>query len=413
MDGFGACFNEMGWAAVSVLSPKNRAEIFRELFRPEYGANFTICRMPLAANDFAIDYYSYNDSIGDFGMSNFSIEHDRSYLIPFIKSAQREFDGLKIWASPWCPPYWMKTNQHYACSMAWKANIGTKYDSGLTPDKVGAEGTDMFIQQPEYLRAYALYFRKAVEAYRNEGIDIFAVMPQNEFNSAQPYPACTWTARGLANFIGEYLGPEMNDICVEVMLGTVERANYLLVDSILQHPSAKKYLKTAGFQWAGKDAIRPIREKYPFLKLIQTEQECGNGKNDWKGVLHSWDLMKHYFAAGVSIYDYWNIALFNNEPSRWGWYQNSLITVDRESKKARFTNEYYLMKHFSHFIRPGARYVALDNPDSEAMVFRNPDGSYVVLYMEREGKERTLEIRNHDKTQKFTISPNSINTIIL
>ena len=65
-----------------------------------------------------------------------------------------------------------------------------KPPTGLPADKVGYEGTDMFIQDSLYLQSYALYFSKFIEAYREQGIDIFAVMPQNEFNSAQIFPSC-------------------------------------------------------------------------------------------------------------------------------------------------------------------------------------------------------------------------------
>lgn len=72
-------------------------------------------------------------------------------------------------------------------------------------------------------------------------------MPQNEFNSAQIFPSCCWTAQGLASFVGDYLGPEMKKLNVDVMFGTMERANYLLVDTILQDSNAKKYVKGSRF----------------------------------------------------------------------------------------------------------------------------------------------------------------------
>ena len=120
------------------------------------------------------------------------------------------------------------------------------------------------------------------------------VMPQNEFNSAQVFPSCTWTAAGLANFIGKYLGPEMKNLQVDLIFGTVERPDETLVDTILNDPEAGKYINGVGFQWAGKESIPGIHQRYPNLKLYQTEQECGNGKNDWKSCKYSWGLIKHY-----------------------------------------------------------------------------------------------------------------------
>ena len=126
--------------------------------------------------------------------------------------------------------------------------------NGLRPDQVGREGTDMFILEERYLRAYASYFGRFVDEYRKQGIAIGMVMPQNEFNSAQVFPSCCWTAEGLARFIAR-LGPEMAKRGVAVFFGTLERANEKLADVSLQDPAVAAQVKGLGFQWAGKGAI--------------------------------------------------------------------------------------------------------------------------------------------------------------
>ena len=95
IEGFGTCFNELGWTSLAYLKEKDRENIMRELFSPNVGANFTICRMPIGANDFSTQWYSYNETDGDFEMKNFSINHDLSTLIPFIKNAQKYNPALK------------------------------------------------------------------------------------------------------------------------------------------------------------------------------------------------------------------------------------------------------------------------------------------------------------------------------
>lgn len=109
IEGFGTCFNELGWIALSMLSDKDRESIMKELFAPGVGANFTICRMPVGANDFLRNWYSYDETDGDFEMKHFSIANDLETLIPFIKNAQKYNPSLKLWASPWSPPTWMKS----------------------------------------------------------------------------------------------------------------------------------------------------------------------------------------------------------------------------------------------------------------------------------------------------------------
>ncbi|MDR0714737.1 MAG: beta-glycosidase, partial [Bacteroidales bacterium] len=116
IEGFGTCFNELGWTSLSALNDADREAIMKELFEPGVGANFTVCRMPVGANDFSRNWYSYNETDGDFEMENFSIDNDRETLIPFIKNALKYNPALKVWASPWSPPAWMKYNKHYACS---------------------------------------------------------------------------------------------------------------------------------------------------------------------------------------------------------------------------------------------------------------------------------------------------------
>ncbi|MFI3283380.1 MAG: glycoside hydrolase family 30 beta sandwich domain-containing protein [Rikenellaceae bacterium] len=410
VDGFGGCFNELGWTSLSLLSEEDRQAVITELFAPNTGANFNICRMPVAANDFSTDWYSYNETEGDFAMENFSIDHDKNTLIPFIHSALALNPELQIWGSPWCPPSWFKYNKHYAARTE-DHKIDPAYHNGLDPEKRGWEGTDMFIQEPEYLEAYALYFEKYIKAYREQGIDIFAVMPQNEFNSAQIFPSCLWTAKSLGNFIGEYLGPKMAALDVDVMVGTVERANTKLVDTMLLDPKCRQYVTAVGFQWAGKGAIGGIHESYPDMKLYQTEQECGDGKNDWKGAEYSWSLLKHYFDNGTSAYMYWNISLLEGGISRWGWAQNSLVVVDKADNSYRFTHEYYLMKHISHFVKPGARYISSPE-DFDGLVFENPDGQIIVLYMDRSGEDTNLTLNINSKEYNVAASANSINTFV-
>ncbi|MDR1557210.1 MAG: beta-glycosidase [Tannerellaceae bacterium] len=423
MEGFGTCFNELGWTSLNVLEPQVREDILKELFSPGAGANFTVCRMPIGANDFALDWYSYNETEGDFEMKDFSIDNDRKTLIPFIRSAQSYLPGIRIWASPWSPPSWMKHNKHYASrsTMAMARRLagqsGSTYmtrvvDNGLPEDREGSEGTDMFIREEAYLKAYALYFSRFIEAYRAEGIDIFAVMPQNEFNSAQIFPSCCWTAAGLADFMGNYLGPAMEEAGVEVMFGTMERANELLADTILTHPAAGPYIRGVGFQWAGKAALPGIHARYPHLRLYQTEQECGNGKNDWKGAVYSWNLMKHYLNNGVTAYLYWNTSLMQGGISRWGWAQNSLVVVN-EDKTFAYTPEYYVMKHLSHYVQPGARRLQAEGTYNDLLAFINPDNTIVVVAGNEEAADRTVRIRVGENIYSPLLKANSLNTLLI
>jgi glucosylceramidase len=423
IDGFGTCFNELGWTSLSILSAKDREGILRELFAPRVGANFTICRMPVGANDFSRNWYSYNETDGDFDMKNFTIARDMQALIPFIKSAQKYNPSLKLWASPWSPPTWMKYNKHYALKSFPKtipANInldeyGIDFrgrDNGLKPEEEGAEGTNMFIQEDKYFKAYALYFARFIKSYKEQNIYIGMVMPQNEFNSAQVFPSCTWTAAGLARFIS-YLGPQMQSLDVSVFFGTMERANEKLVDTILNDRQGSKYIKGVGFQWAGKEAIAGIHKRYPELTLYQTEQECGNGKNDWKYCVYTLSLMKHYFSNGAKAYMYWNTSLKQGGISTWGWKQNSLVSIDTVNKMYKYNYEYYLMKHLSHYVLPGAKRLQTSGDFNNLLAFLNKDKSIVVMVQNDSDHEKVIRIKVGNEMVSPSLKADSFNTLII
>ena len=413
IEGFGACFSELGWMAISQLDDNVRNSILDELFTPGAGANFNYCRMPIGANDIANSWYSYNETAGDFKMRHFTIAHDKESMIPFIKEALKRNPKMKLWATPWCPPTWMKVNHHYACkplSARAEAVVGA---NGLQPNQICREGTDAFIMKDKYLKAYSLYFTKFIESYRKEGINISMVMPQNEFNSDQPFPSCVWRSSSLARFVGRYLGPVMKKLGVDVFFGTMERPNPALVDTILTDTYCKKYVHGVGFQWAGKKALPDIRKRYPDIKIFQSEQECGFGANDWKGCVYAWGLMKHYFNYGASVYDYWNIALEQGGMSHWGWKQNSLITVNKADKTYKFTYEYYLLKHLSHYVDAGSVFLPVRGEFKDMLAFRSPEGHCVLVIFNSEDQEVKKSVKVGDKCYRLTLVPNSINTLVV
>ncbi len=408
--GFGACFNELGWTALSVLSEADRAAILRELFAPGEGASFGICRMPVGANDFSRDWYSYDETPDDFDLRDFSLANDLETLVPFIQAAKAHQPDLKLWASPWSPPTWMKRNRHYAAALSYPGQPS----NGLRPDQVGTEGTDMFIQEERYLAAYAQYFGRFVEEYRKKGIGIAMVMPQNEFNSSQPFPSCCWTPEGLARFI-PFLGGAMEKLGVEVFLGTMERPDPRLLDIPLTVPESRRCIKGLGLQWAGKNALPRLHEEHPDLTIYQTEQECGDARNDWRYCRYAWTLMRRYFEGGANAYQYWNIALQKGGLSRWGWAQNSLVTVDPTVRTYVYNHEYYLLKHASHFVRPGAHRLGVQGWSGyeNLLAFGNPDGSVVVVIQNDMCRDLPIRLKVGDRVVSATLSPDSFNTLVV
>ena len=394
VDGFGGCFNELGWDALTVLKPEEKDAILKSLFDTLSGCRFNICRMPIGANDYAVDWYSHNEVAEDFTMTNFNLNRDKQRLIPYIKMAQKIRPDLAIWASPWCPPSWMKTNHHYACASNPQFN-------DLPADRQGKEMVTQFRMEPNVLSAYALYFEKFVLGYAAEGIPISAIHVQNELNSCQNFPSCVWRPEDMATFIGEYLGPKFatDTIKANIWLGTIERPQIERVDSILGNAKAGKYIRGVGFQWAGKGAIAAVHQKYPAIKLMQTETECGNGSNDWAAAEHTFELMNHYFNNGANAYMYWNMVLNETGKSQWGWKQNSMITIDSQSKTVKYNPEFYLMKHLSAFVEPGAKYLSIEKGNENILAFKNTGSVIVLCYNPGDAKEVAFQVDD----QLFTV----------
>lgn len=393
VDGFGGCFNELGWIALSHLEEKGRDNVISELFDPISGCKFNFCRIPVGANDYAAEWYSCNENDGDYLMEKFSIERDRLYLIPYIKKALKLRLDMKLFASPWSPPTWMKFPKVH--------NYGT------------------LIMDKKILDAYALYFLKFVEAYRDEGINIHQIHIQNEPFADQKFPSCLWTGEQFRVFIREHIGPlfEKNHIPAEIWFGTLN-GSFEQFDSFIDHvlfdPEARKFIKGIGYQWFGKYAIQRTHESWPEFRLMQTENECGNGTNTWEYARYVFNLMRHYFSNGVSSYIYWNMILEPEGTSTWGWKQNSMITIKPDTKEIVYNPEFYIMKHFSHFIAPGAvRLGTKGHWTGSSLAFENPDG-YIVLIVNN-GMDRTgnVTFKKEDKEFSVGLKPYSINTIII
>ncbi|SDG70143.1 glycoside hydrolase family 30 protein [Microbacterium pygmaeum] len=412
IEGFGASFNELGWTSLGVLDQNQRDEIFRELFAPGVGAGLSLCRMPLGANDFSRDWYSYDEVDDDFALDHFSIDNDLETLVPFIRAAQAQQPDLALWASPWSPPSWMKRNGHYAGALPnpFMNNV----ENGLRTDQVGQEGTDMFRLDEPHLEAYARYFGRFIDEYRALGIPIGMVMPQNEFNSAQVFPSCTWTPDGFAQLL-RHLGPQMQARDVDIFLGTLERPDDRLLGDVLSDASVADHVSGLGVQWEGKRAVAALHRLHPELRIYQTEQECGDGLNDWRHARHAWSLMKQFLTNGANAYMYWNISLLEGGRSRWGWTQNSLVVVDPDDATYRWSYEYQVFKHVSAFVTPGARALECLSYSGFAnqLAFLNEDDSIVLVMQNDLSEDMPVRVLIGDQVLTPTLPADSFSTFVI
>jgi len=388
--GFGGCFNELGWIALDVLNDAARREVLGSLFDQEHGCRFNLCRLPIGASDYAAEWYNLDEVDGDFALEHFSVVRDRQYLIPYIHAAMQFMPELELFASPWSPPTWMKFPKVY--------NHGK------------------FIWQPEYLRAYARYFLKFVQTYRAEGINIRQVHVQNEPLADQKFPSCVWSGAQLRDFIRDYIGPlfraEQPDCAV--WLGTLNTDDYDgYPHLVLRDANARAFVGGVGFQWAGKGAVQRAHESWPGVPLMQTENECGEGANSWEYARYVFGLLRHYLSNGVEGYTYWNMVLPTGGQSTWGWKQNAMISIDMETREVQYNPEFYLMKHMSHFVRPGAVRLGLSGPwTGNAVAFANPDGTTVLVVANPFPEPQSLTFAGTNGNTTLMLDGHSFNTCV-
>jgi glucosylceramidase len=381
--GFGGTFNEAGWDALAELAPAERERAMRLLFSPAEGANFAWGRIPIGASDYAIDRYTLNETSGDLEMTNFSIERDRMRLIPYVQAALAVKPDVKLWASPWTPPSWMKDPEEID---------GTDGGPNGTP---AATFEAWMKDDPAILTAYALYLAKFIEAYAAEGIPLDHIQPQNEPGYSTRYPSCRWEAGLLGTFVGTYLGPtlESRGLDTDIWFGTLSN-NDVYQDHIGGLTgAAADFVVGVGLQWNTMEHTGDLAGD-GYL-VMQTEHRCGNypftvagtpafnpdmPPNDHAYAVESWGYVRDWIDAGVNAYSAWNMVLDTvgkNLDAQRPWPQNALLIVDRATDSLIITPVYYVFRHLSFFVDPGAVRVATTGGD--ALAFKNPDGSLVTV----------------------------------
>lgn len=430
---WGTCFNELDADALEILSPEAREEIYHNLFSPDGDLKFTRGRLTMNANDYSRAWYSCSEVPGDFGLKYFNINHDKQNVIPMIKEAQMRNPEMSFWVSPWSPPTWMKINNDYPVVSSKYNNLSDKCDynlfesadaiidedemklmgerNGVFPRRLAVN--DYFIQDPRYLKAYADMFCKFIDLYKEEGIPIDMVMYQNEAYSYTPYPGCAWTVEGTQRFNRDYLSPALKEKHpdVKLFLGTFNTNRQDYIEKILSDEKLVENIEGIGVQWEAREVFDNIREKYPQLRFIQTESECGNGSFDWNAGKRTFFLLCDYIGKGCDEYFIWNFILPDNGESPWGWKQNALIHVNSKEKTFNYTPEYYAVKHFSNFVSPGSRMIGYESDkDSPVIAFRTNEGDIIVMAGNFSDSKLKKTIKIGSKYLNMVLEPQSFNT---
>ena len=399
--GFGGALTDAAAETFYKLPKDKQKEILTAYFNTEKGIGYTICRTHINSCDFSSGSYAYTETAGDTALEQFSIDHDRTYRIPLIKSALAESGGrLNLFASPWSPPAWMKTNNNM-----------------LHGGKL----------KPEYRQTWANYFVRFIKEYEEEGIPIWGLTVQNEPMATQIWESCIFTAGDERDFVRDYLGPTLQKAGMsekKVIIWDHNRGlMYQRAQAVLQDPIAANYVWGTGFHWYTGDHfdnVRLVHEAFPNKKLIFTEgcvypfnrdliNEWHWGERYAESILHD---LNNWCVAWVD----WNIVLDETGgPNHVSNFCYAPIIGDTRDGTLIYMNSYFYMGHFSKFIRPGAKRIicSSNNDNLLATAFRNPDGKIAVVVLNMTDNEIPFHIWIDGKAVQTKSPAHSIITAVL
>jgi len=402
MDGWGGAFNENGYHCISSLSAGARTVVMRALYDPNNvnGCRFNTGRVPIGMSDFTVNQvYSLDETSGDYAMNNFSLANDRTMNIPFVKAAQAVNPNVMIYASPWTPPSWMKGNN------SWQggANCAINHTA-------------------QTWTAYALYFRKFVQGWNQEGIPINIVYPQNEpsYNSGG-HPSCAWTGTEIKDWVRDYLYPDFkaNNIGVQIWNGTwniTDYNNHLL--PMFNDATARTSFQGIGVQRDGEGDNNSAYANSYYASLhyhsMETETNCWGGINNWINAMATWKEIYDHMTTYNQNYNMWNMILDANY-SYVTWMprpQNSQITITPASQTVTYNPEFYVMMHWSRYVPPGAVRIAASSTIARlrAVAFENPDGTIILEVQDSTTTGNSPIIRVGSQQFTPTLAAMSVNT---
>ena len=427
--GFGGAFTEASATLLNQLGKENRAKILNAYFSKE-GANYSLTRTHMNSCDFSVSNYSYTPVADDVALEHFSIEEDRNDLIPMIKEAMAiSEDGFKLFASPWTAAPWMKDNN------SW---VGGKL-------------------LPKYYDTWALFFSKYVDAYRAEGIDIWGFTVENEpHGNGNNWESMLYSPKEMTDFVVNHLSPKLQaDGKGElVILGYDQNREGIKewVDEMYKDEETASHYDGTAIHWYEStydyfpEALQYAHNKAPNKYLIQTEacvdDEIPVWKDDawyWKKEATDWGYKwreeeKKYLHpkyAPVNRYARDIIGCLNNWVDGWvdwnmvldrqggpNWKKNWCIApviVDPEKDEVYLTPLYYVMAHFSKFIRPGAAVLEVDNKEKDLMITAalNPDQSVAVVVFNQEKEAKSFTLAVGETKKNMVIDAQALQTIII
>ena len=402
--GMGASLEHTTCSNLFRLGSAARERAIESLVDPQRGIGMNLMRLCIGTSDFAGEpWYSYDDlpaGTTDPSLTRFTIEKDRATLLPMARLALRKNPSLLFFASPWSPPGWMKTS-------------GTMIGGEL---------------KREWYPAYAQYFVRFLEAYRAEGIPIYAVTVQNEpgvdrARSKDPkwhYPSCHWTAEQERDFIRDHLGPALKQARLTTRIwcydhnynleATEESDGLAHPRTILEDPAAAAFVDGVAFHhYAGEpDGMSRFHSEFPGKPIRFTE---GSVFSIWGG----YDLVQR-FRNWATTYNAWVVMLDEQGLPNNGPFPatRAILKLHSDTSRVEELFEYHNYGHFMKQVRRGAVRLGSSGSDRDLsnVCFLNPDGSVVLVVVNTTDVARPAVVRWKSRSVTLNTPAKSVTTCV-
>lgn len=426
--GCGASITDSSASLLARLTAGQRDAVMEQLFSPTTGIGLSYLRQPIGSSAFVAGprYYTCDDvSSGhtDFDLAQFSIARDEAGILPLLRQARRLNPRLKVMATPWSAPAWMKTNGSL----------------------VGGE----LIDAPRYYEAYAAYLVKFVKEYERAGVPIHAVTLQNEPQNRNPDVPGMHLGVAQAKRLIRALGPALAhaglttrivafdhnwsihpDDLASVPPGQSPEQDYPF--AILSDPATARWVAGTAFHcyFGAPDVQSRLHDQFPDKDVYFTECSGSRGSVDSDAKAFADTLRWHASNVVIGATRHWartvvtwNLALDpSGGPHANGYTDFSgLITIE-DDNSFTLNAEYYALAHLSRFVRPGARRVessscafgldvGLSGDDLMSVAFRDDDGTIALLVHNPSDDGQDAEIHWDGRRAEIDLPGGSLATL--
>lgn len=394
IDGFGFALNGGSAYVINQLGASEKTNLLKELFgNEENSIGISYLRISIGASDLNATVFSYDDLFlgeTDVSLSKFSLAPDETDLIPLLKEILLINPAIKIMATPWSAPAWMKDNNK---------TIGG-------------------ISEKKYFEVYAQYFVKYIRNMKSNGISIDAITPQNEPLNPDNNPSLVMTAQEELNFIKNSLRPAFRSAGIVTKIiaydHNCDHPDYPLL--ILNDPEASAFVNGAAFHLYTGDigALSQVHQAFPDKALYFTEQwtsSAGTFGGDLKWHLKNVIIgsMRNWSRTALE----WNLA---NDPSYnphtpGGCTQcKGALTIGSEITR---NVGYYTIAHASKFVPAGSVRIGSNNSGNlQTVAFKTPAGRKALIVENDGSGDATFNISVNNKWTQTTLTAGAVGTYL-